>query len=641
MDMQLEEEEQLLQATNQSNYNSAGGYIATLATLQEREAQNNVSIWSKFATFSRVMLLSFTKSQHRFNNEIETSILQNEPSDCALTAKYSLVESLSLEGSNLSINDVSLSVLQIPHPLRMYKKKKTDTEASTFPFLNELDRLPVVVLVHGMGGQVSQFEPLIALLSQCADILSLDLPGFGTSRVTPPHNTIGLFGETAKEIRAAVGKMTYEDFKTDNIVEILSRLVRKHVPENRKVILIGHSMGTHLSVKLVNKLPPNKVESVILLSPPGVVDNTTGLSAPAKRPLFNKLVLFQYFPSLFNLFRVWDRIGGLESVSVARQIPLSASIYQKSRQFRWNLDVDLDIVLKYGSGFLPLKKSELVTACSKIIDYGQELSPPSFPRILIVCGDADRLTPFKASQTICDSLNALNFKAKVLKINNCGHSILLDKPERVCGLVLEFIETNLSDCHISPAWVLQCKAKISGDKWGLKNEIKWAKLKAVSNVLVNPRTNSRAPLLGMKTLRESDETHSPAQLEALHPDIIAVVDISKDVPSYNPESFTRVKYNKLPTVSKVPPDSVTVRNFINLADKNFSDYRAESGAIEHPLLAVHCHYGFNRTGFLICCYLIEKLGWSVNEAVMAFKLAKEPGIKHPHFIDALYVRYEQ
>ena len=49
----------------------------------------------------------------------------------------------------------------------------------------------------------------------------------------------------------------------------------------------------------------------------------------------------------------------------------------------------------------------------------------------------------------------------------------------------------------------------------------------------------------------------------------------------------------------------------------------------------------NRTGFLICCYLIEVLEWSVEEAVEGFKIAKQPGIKHPHFIDALYVRYEK
>ena len=32
-------------------------------------------------------------------------------------------------------------------------------------------------------GQMSQFEPLMGLLSQCLEILSLDLPGFGNSKL--------------------------------------------------------------------------------------------------------------------------------------------------------------------------------------------------------------------------------------------------------------------------------------------------------------------------------------------------------------------------------------------------------------------------------------------------------------------------
>lgn len=117
--------------------------------------------------------------------------------------------------------------------------------------------------------------------------------------------------------------------------------------------------------------------------------------------------------------------------------------------------------------------------------------------------------------------------------------------------------------------------------------------------------------------------------------LIAIIDISSDIPPYNPQSFKNIRYYKCATVSKVVPDQASIRRFINLV-KEILDETDE----EHPLIGVHCHYGFNRTGFLICCYLIEELGWSVKDAVEGFKLAKPPGIKHPHFIDALYVRYD-
>lgn len=54
---------------------------------------------------------------------------------------------------------------------------------------------------------------------------------------------------------------------------------------------------------------------------------------------------------------------------------------------------------------------------------------------------------------------------------------------------------------------------------------------------------------------------------------------------------------------------------------------------------MHCHYGFNRTGFFVCSYLIEKLGYSVEGALEAFCNARPQGVRHQHFIDELWWRY--
>ena len=40
------------------------------------------------------------------------------------------------------------------------------------------------------------------------------------------------------------------------------------------------------------------------------------------------------------------------------------------------------------------------------------------------------------------------------------------------------------------------------------------------------------------------------------------------------------------------------------------------------IIAIHCTHGFNRTGFLICCYLIEQLDWSPEAALSAFAKAR-------------------
>lgn len=56
-------------------------------------------------------------------------------------------------------------------------------------------------------------------------------------------------------------------------------------------------------------------------------------------------------------------------------------------------------------------------------------------------------------------------------------------------------------------------------------------------------------------------------------------------------------------------------------------------------IGVHCHYGFNRTGFLICAYLIEVHRVTPAMAIERFERARPPGIRHASFRAALHVRY--
>ena len=56
-------------------------------------------------------------------------------------------------------------------------------------------------------------------------------------------------------------------------------------------------------------------------------------------------------------------------------------------------------------------------------------------------------------------------------------------------------------------------------------------------------------------------------------------------------------------------------------------------------IAIHCAYGFNRTGFVVCSYLCQALGMTVEQALEVFAEARPPGVKHGKFVDELYARY--
>ena len=49
--------------------------------------------------------------------------------------------------------------------------------------------------------------------------------------------------------------------------------------------------------------------------------------------------------------------------------------------------------------------------------------------------------------------------------------------------------------------------------------------------------------------------------------------------------------------------------------------------------------GFNRTGFVVCSYLCQACGLSVEQALESFAAARPPGVKHEKFIRELYARY--
>lgn len=617
------------------------GREAVLRNHVELQAEKTSSFSRKLWEFVKIAVLGKP-------NVFEQYVREVEPNDCTFVAKYSEVVTVDLSHCpKLSVDKVTLHGLHAVHPLVNFAKE----EQLAPDILKEVDESPALVFIHGLGGQMSQFEPLMSLLAQCLEIYALDLPGFGDSRLDFRGVRSFFTSEQQNLISSSVRAMSWDDYKTDNIATIIIEFIQQQIPKSKKVILFGHSMGTHLLIKVAKRLDKLKVEGLVLLSPPSLHNDLTVEDLPRQGlSVLGMMRLFTYFPFLMNLFRIWDRLEGLTSKSVLRQLPKESSIYVKLRQFRWNMDIDTRVILRYINGFSKATYSDIVAAISNYNNVSSDTR--IYEKTFLLGGLEDRVTPVQVISDI-QSFLLEYFQRKVsqvTEVKNAGHALLLVKPEFISGIILNHLELKFPErLHLSPAWVLKLKADISGDKWGMKNELKWLQTQSVSFNITRHNGKDIAPLLGMKTLREGDQNHSPAKIEEkfygtdgasqdgvwIFGDLIAIVDISADIPPYSPKALSHIQYYKCATVSKVVPDHTAIRRFIQLIDDILT-----SSTVKNPAVAVHCHYGFNRTGFLICCFLIERLGWSVKEAVEGFKNAKPPGIKHQHFIDALYVRYE-
>lgn len=54
------------------------------------------------------------------------------------------------------------------------------------------------------------------------------------------------------------------------------------------------------------------------------------------------------------------------------------------------------------------------------------------------------------------------------------------------------------------------------------------------------------------------------------------------------------------------------------------------------VIAVHCTHGFNRTGFMICCYLCSERDWAIDAAVSHFATKRPPGIYKQDYLNELF-----
>lgn len=81
------------------------------------------------------------------------------------------------------------------------------------------------------------------------------------------------------------------------------------------------------------------------------------------------------------------------------------------------------------------------------------------------------------------------------------------------------------------------------------------------------------------------------------------------------------------------PSLEQTQSFIEIVDEFTSNNPLE-------IIGVHCTHGFNRTGFLIVSYLVEKHDMAVGAAIQMFAQARSPGIYKQEYITELYRRYD-
>ena len=238
-------------------------------------------------------------------------------------------------------------------------------------------------------------------------------------------------------------------------------------------------------------------------------------------------------------------------------------------------------------------------------------------------------SPFLRSEINCIIKVEGNRKIEIL------HDVLVISVERVNypdlqnAMILERLQTELKIPCLDWNWQYEQSDKLFlFSNLVFKNLEKWKNTESRGNPVEGTR------IIPMKLMRDNDEDHSPNHILKLFPNLGLIIDLSNDEGSYDKSKFIdkHVEYQRIQIESKVIPSSTDVFQFISIVN-NFKSRERDKDII------VHCHYGYNRTGLMVCAYLIEEEHVIVQEALKRFKVARPPGIKHQNYIDKLLLRY--
>ncbi|KAL4929492.1 RNA 5'-triphosphatase domain-containing protein [Aspergillus undulatus] len=588
----------------------------------------------------------------------------NGPQDAASTDPGLLKKHSTNRSYSTHVADYpSIRTFYRPHP-----------QMDKFP--SKPSPIPLLVFVHGLGGSLAQFNHLLTSLSNVGPCFGIDLPGCGLSSFEPT---------------------SWDAYKVEALAELLAVAIDEHRDKEagQKVVLIAHSLGCSLSAMLTSSTSPlrqNLIQDHIL----GLVAVCPRASPPSPKEASSICRLLYVPEPIFDLWRHWDRRGGLHSNSVNRMVGTDADPETRGLQVRYNRQSKTPVWRRMAWGTLPsyangtpvggLPGAEVWAGVRVPVllvsgESDQVTRPVEVQKLLKFFGDAgisidegtngsaivpDASAPRKGIpeslyslahdekfgiEPLDDEKRVANGPTESTKLKRAVKTVILPAPashallydratyRTLAGIIQDFISQH-ADHRLNLGWQLQ-HLNTSG-KWDVKNLAKWKKVPPVSERIADT-------FVALKMLREVDEEHNPVIFSKAHRDrIYAVIDISHESPVYNPDSMEAggIHYHKYPTVSKVPPTPDEVRDFIALVDRlqgEITDKMEKSGDPNlkrlRPVVGVHCHYGFNRTGFLIVSYLIERCGFGVQEAIDEFERRRPPGIRHGHFIDTLFVRH--
>ncbi|CAG5028708.1 unnamed protein product [Parnassius apollo] len=159
---------------------------------------------------------------------------------------------------------------------------------------------------------------------------------------------------------------------------------------------------------------------------------------------------------------------------------------------------------------------------------------------------------------------------------------------------------------------------------------RWLQYKACGKVIEGTRIICfKVPLKRVVQIKHRDVNELwdiKAVLKKI-PKLGAVVDLTNTTRYYDPKKFEMagMRYKKILMPGRIIPPEDKVTEFMNAVDTFLEDN-------DDKLVGVHCTHGLNRTGYMVCRYMRDRLGVPAAVAIRRFELARGYQIERDNYV---------
>ena len=267
---------------------------------------------------------------------------------------------------------------------------------------------PVVVMVHGNMSSSIHYEPLISRIKDKYRCIAVDLRGFGDSSYNNRFDTLEELADDVNLLTEALGIDSY--------------------------YLVGWSNGGGVSLKLCAKYP-DKVKKFFDIEGAGLkgypVYKKENYQSTGK-PYANKEEMAQDPMQVAPVLAIFEKGDAAMMTSI-----WDATIYTVNKPTREQNDLWMSETLKQRNlvdldwALATLNMSDEYTPYGKGDGTIKNIKCP----VALTMAEKDIVVP---DYMVLDNYNALGELATLLPYENCGHSPMVDCPDRLAKDVVEF-----------------------------------------------------------------------------------------------------------------------------------------------------------------------------------------------------------